>query len=116
MSLVHDDNPYVSTVWSQLGPPATVVAMMTPAGIERKVRRLDEDLHAMYDMLTTISNTQRRHGERLDGVEERVIELDGKVSVLDRKVTDLDHKITMKFSEVDTKLDSILELVRGNQM
>src|SRR5947207_9838699 len=103
-----------------------VGAMMTPMGIERRVRRLDEDLHAMYDMLTTISNTQRRHSERLDGVEERVIEVDLKVSALDRKVTskfaEVDHKIdnldnrmTHKFADVDTKLDSILVLVRGNQ-
>ena len=107
MSLVHSDNPYVATVWSQLAPPVMVGAMMTPMGIERRVRRLDEDLHAMYDMLTTISNTQRRHSERLDGVEERLIEVDSKVFALDRKVT-------TKFAEADTKLDSILALVRGN--
>lgn len=54
--------------------------MTTPAEIERKVRQLDHDVQAIYEMLAGLAATQQRQGNRL--------------------------------SEMDTKLDTILELLR----
>jgi chromosome segregation ATPase len=68
---------------------------MTPAEIERKVRRLDNDVQAIYELLATISATQTRHGNRLD-------ELDARFDGVDQRLDGL-----------DTKLDEVLTLLRG---
>jgi hypothetical protein len=54
--------------------------MSSPAELERKVRQLDHDVQAIYEMLTGLAATQQRQGNRL--------------------------------SEMDAKLDAIIELIR----
>lgn len=54
--------------------------MTTPAGIERKVRQLDNDVQSIYEFLAGISATQNRHGNRLDEIDQkldRIIDLLG---------------------------------------
>ena len=57
--------------------------MTTPAEIERKVRQLDHDVQAFYEMLAGISATQHRQGNRL--------------------------------TEMHSKLDTIVDLLRGDR-
>jgi archaellum component FlaC len=75
---------------------------MTPAEIERKVRRLDNDVQAIYELLATISATQTRHGNRLD-------ELDARFDGVDQRLDGLDQRL----DGLDTKLDEVLTLLRG---
>lgn len=70
--------------------------MTVPAELERRVRRLDNDVQSIYEMLAGISATQQRQGNRL--------------SELDGRLTDMDGRLT----EMDGKLDIILGLLRGD--
>jgi hypothetical protein len=63
--------------------------MASPAEIERKVRQLDNDVQAIYELLATIGATQKRQGNRL-------------------------NEIVAAQSDHGEKLDAILDLVRGN--
>ena len=74
---------------------------MTPAEIERKVRRLDNDVQAIYELLATISATQTRHGNRLD-------EFDARFDGIDQRLDGHDKR----FDGVDAKLDEVLTLLR----
>lgn len=65
--------------------------MTTP--VERKVRQLDNDVHALYELIHKISTTQVRHTNRFDelsadvaGHGERLDRLEGKVDRLEGKV------------------------------
>jgi hypothetical protein len=71
--------------------------MTGPAEIERKVRQLDNDVQAIYEMLSTIDATQRRQGNRLNEIA----------------ATQADHG--QKLDDQGQKLDAILDLLRGNQ-
>jgi hypothetical protein len=69
----------------------------TPAEIERKVRQLDSDVMSIYEMLTELDTgvkkvqaSQLRQGSRLDQIEDRLAGVDGK-------------------------LDTILDLLRGDR-
>ena len=42
--------------------------MTTPPEIARKVRQLDNDVQAIYEMIATVEATQRRHGNRLEEI------------------------------------------------
>jgi hypothetical protein len=64
--------------------------MTVPAQVERKVRQLDNDVQAIYEMLAGISATQQRLGNRLN-------EIDGKLG------------------EMDSKLSAVLDLLRGDR-
>ncbi len=45
-----------------------LLAMTTPPEVARKVRQLDNDVQAIYEMLAGISATQQRQGHRLDEI------------------------------------------------
>lgn len=102
---------------------------LNPAEVERKVRQLDNDMQAVYEMLSAIQGTQTRHTNRLHelgetlgdvsaqisglsesmtGVDAQVAGLGGSVAGLDQKVTGLDQKVT----GLDQKMDTVLELLR----
>jgi hypothetical protein len=61
--------------------------MTSPSDVERKVRQLDNDVQSIYELLSTIQATQRRHGNRLD-------------------------EIAAAQAGQDTKLDTILRLLQ----
>lgn len=81
----------------------------------RKVRQLDNDVQAIYEMLVGIQSTQVRQGNRLDEIATVV---DGHTATLDAHTATLDaHTATLtahgeKLDTVDTKLDEILSLLR----
>ncbi|MFJ6677457.1 hypothetical protein ACIQMJ_40705 [Actinosynnema sp. NPDC091369] len=64
--------------------------MTSPAELERKVRQLDNDVQSIYEMLATIEATQKRQGNRLAEIAD----------------TQAEH---------GSKLDAILELLRGRR-
>lgn len=83
---------------------------MGPAGVERKVRQLDNDVQSIYEMLSTIHGTQQRHGNRLTELEDRVIALDAKVDGLDAKVDALDARLGAhdgRFDTIEAKVDTL---------
>jgi hypothetical protein len=71
--------------------------MTGPVEIERKVRQLDNDVQAIYEMLSTIEATQKRQGNRLNEIA----------------ATQTEHG--EKLDSHGEKLDAILDLLRGNQ-
>ncbi len=89
--------------------------MTTPA-LDRKIRQLDNDVQAIYEMLSTISGTQLRQGNRLEEIDQRLESVESKVDALDGKVDALDGKVDALESKVDAldgKVDSVLVLLRG---
>jgi uncharacterized protein YoxC len=99
------------------------------ADLERRVRRLDNDVASIYEILAAVQLTQSRHTSRLDeidtmvaGIDGKVDGLDGKVDGLDGKVDGLDQRLTRvdgkvdgldgKVGGLDEKMDSVLDLLR----
>ena len=82
---------------------------MTPAEIERKVRRLDNDVQAIYELLATISATQTRHGNRLDELDARFDGVDQRLDGINQRLDGHDKR----FDAVDGKLDEVLTLLRA---
>ncbi len=87
----------------------TIVSPMTSPALDRKVRQLDNDVQSIYEMLSTISGTQLRHGNRLDEIDQRVESVEAKVDALDGKVDALETKV----DALDGKVDVVLDLLRG---
>jgi len=89
---------------------------MTSPALERKVRQLDNDVQSIYEMLSTISGTQLRQGNRLEEIDQRLESVESKVDALDGKFDALDGKVDAldgKVDALDGKVDSMLELLRG---
>ncbi len=76
--------------------------MTTPPEIARKVRQLDNDVQAIYEMLAGISATQQRQGNRLEEIAAGQSDL--ATAQADLATAQAEH---------GTKLDVILELLRG---
>lgn len=85
--------------------------MTTPAGIERKVLRLDGDVHAIYNMLIDIVATQRRLIDqvdyRLSGVEGKLVAMTDAQRRHDDRLDELEYKLV----DMDSKLNSIVDLM-----
>lgn len=81
---------------------------MTPSELERKVRRLDNDVQSIYELLSTISFTQNRHSGRLDEVDRRFDGIDQRLDGIDQRLEGHDKR----FDTVDGKLDEVLTLLR----
>jgi hypothetical protein len=100
-------------------------------GVERKVRRVDREVHGIYAMLLDISSAQRRHGDtlathgvtwtemlgrlqqqggRLDRIEGDLGRIDDKVGHLSAAQLRQDERL----GELDEKLDSIIDLIRDD--
>ncbi len=86
-----------------------LLPMSTPPEIARKVRQLDNDVQAIYEMLAGISATQQRQGNRLEEIATTQAGL---------AATQAEHgaKLDAHGAKLDAhgvKLDAILELLRG---
>ena len=83
--------------------------MTTPPEIARKVRQLDNDVQAIYEMLAGISATQLRQGNRLEEIAASQTDLAAGQADLAAGQANL----AVAQAEHGTKLDVILELLRG---
>lgn len=93
----------------------------SPADVDRKIRQLDNEVQAIYEMLARIEGTQRRHDNRfaeigidLTDLRGQVSDLRADVTALDTKVGSLDEKVTSldeKITSLDTKLDRVIGLL-----
>jgi hypothetical protein len=79
---------------------ATLRSVTSP--LERKVRQLDNDVQAIYEMIATVEATQRRHGNRLE-------EITAAQSEHGRILTE--HSAVL--ADHSAKLDRIVELLES---
>jgi len=66
-----------------------------PVDLQRRVRQHDNDMSSTYELIFAIQNTLRRHGNRMAELTEMVAAHDAR------------------FDTVETKLDTVLDVVRG---
>ena len=83
--------------------------MTTPPEIARKVRQLDNDVQAIYEMLAGISATQLRQGNRLEEIAASQTDL----ATAQADLAAGQANLAVAQAEHGTKLDVILELLRG---
>ncbi len=55
---------------------------LNPVQMERKLRQLDNDVQAIYEMLAGIAATQSRHGHRLGEMDTKLGEMDTKLETI----------------------------------
>ncbi len=104
---------------------------MTMADAERKIQQLDNDVHAIYDILTKIEKAQGTHAERIESLQgsvsgiaatqmrhgNRLSELDAGLAgvseqIKELRVTQMRHEnrfteIDQRFVAQDGKLDAL---------
>jgi hypothetical protein len=101
----------------------TAHPMTEPTGIERKVRRLDGDIHAIWAMMSDISAAQRRLGGTLSEISGKILRQGNRLDHIDGRLSELNDQVTTlsaaqgrhdeRLDELDEKLDSIIDLLRG---
>ena len=80
---------------------------MAELDIDRKVTRLDNDVHAIYEILERISGTQKEHGAALHGTDAKVDGLGAKVDRLEAKADATDAKVDRLGAKLDRVLDRL---------
>ncbi len=83
---------------------------MAELDIDRKVRRLDNDVYAIYEILECISAAQQEHGAALHGTDAKVDGLGAKVDRLEAKADATDAKVdrlAAKADATDAKVDRL---------
>ncbi|MGH4020482.1 MAG: hypothetical protein ACRDT0_14850 [Pseudonocardiaceae bacterium] len=105
--------------------------MTTPPEIARKVRQLDNDVQAVYEMLAGISATQHRQGNRLEEIAAGQAELataqaqlaasqaqlaasQAELAASQAELAATQAELAATQAEHGTKLDTILELMRSD--
>jgi hypothetical protein len=91
---------------------------MTASDLGRKVRQLDNDVQAIYEMLTGISATQHRQGNRLEEIAtEQATQREKLEGIVAEQATQRE-KLEGVVAEQATqrgKLEEILHLLRNGQ-
>lgn len=85
------------------------------ADLERRVNLLDNDVQAIYEMLSGIEGTQRRHGNRLSEIGEQLTTVSVRLDAVSGRLDSIGSVQTehgAKLDEHGAKLDTILELLR----
>jgi hypothetical protein len=82
--------------------------------LERKVRQLDNDVQAIYEMIATVEATQRRHGNRLEEItatqsEHGRILTEHSAVLAEHSAVLAEHSAVL--ADHTTKLDRIVELL-----
>src|SRR6266540_496700 len=101
------------------------LSAMTSPGIERKVRQLDHDVQAIYEMLAGISATQQRHGSRMNEIEDRLISVDervdGRLSGVEGWLGHVEDRLGQldghvgRVDQIDGKLETVIGLLSRGQ-
>lgn len=82
---------------------------MTSPALERKIRWLDNDVQSIYEMLSSISGTQMRHGNRFDEIDQRLESMDARLGGVEGQLESVEGQL----ESLDGKIDSVLEILRG---
>jgi hypothetical protein len=82
--------------------------------LERKVRQLDNDVQAIYEMIATVEATQRRHGNRLEEItasqsDHGRILTEHSAVLAEHSAVLAEHSVVL--ADHTTKLDRIVELL-----
>ena len=103
---------------------------MSPPEMERKLKQLDNDVQSIYELLSTIEGTQRRHGNRLgeiaadmtekfgaldlrhDGVDTRLDNVDARLDNVDARLLRVDGRLERLEGRLE-RVDGRLEQVDG---
>ena len=89
---------------------------MTSPALERKIRQLDNDVQSIYEMLSSISGTQLRHGNRFDEIDQRLESMDGRLGNVEGRLGNVEGRLESvegRLESVDGKIDTVLEILRG---
>lgn len=89
---------------------------MTSPALERKIRQLDNDVQSIYEMLSSISGTQLRHGNRFDEIDQRLESMDARLSGVEGRLSGVEGRlggVEGRLESVEGKIDSVLEILRG---
>ena len=88
-------------------------------GIDNRVRQLDNEVQSIYEMLARVQGTQTRHTNRLSELAIRLDEVNEvlgmRVSVADQHSTERDAAIEARLERVESRLDEVLDLLRGQR-
>ena len=82
---------------------------MSPQETARKVRQLDNEVASIYEILSAIQGTQKRHSMRFEEQAQRMSGLEAKVDGLGAKVDGLDAKV----DSLAANMDTVLEILRA---
>jgi archaellum component FlaC len=78
-----------------------------PTNIDRKIRQMDNDVAAIYEMLGNISSDQKRCFIRLDAVDMQLLELGGRLNGVDLRLDRVDERLSGidgHLAGIDTRL------------
>lgn len=85
--------------WAAYGPGMTT----NPGELLRKVQQLDNDVHAIYEMLGGILTQQKRTLDRLDAHDARFTTIESRLDSMDTRLDSMDTRL----DSMDTRLDSM---------
>jgi len=78
-----------------------------PTDLDRKVNQLDNDVQAIYELLSGIEGTLKRHGNRLMEISA---ELGTRFGEVDQRLTAMDQRfdgVDQRFDGVERRLDTM---------
>jgi len=82
--------------------------MRNPEEINRRIKRQENEVVDIHDILKEIRKTQKQHGEQIAQLDGRITKLDEK---FDARFTQLDEKFEVRFTQLDAKFDQVLALL-----
>ena len=91
---------------------------MTSADLERRVRQHDNDIAAIYGMMSDVQKTQEVHTRRFDELTEVVTGLRTDLTGLSTEFTGLRSEVTglrTDLTGLQGTVNQILDLVRGDR-
>ena len=89
--------------------------MTTSGSIEKKVRRLENDVHDAYIILTDILTIQKQHTNQLVSIEAKLGGHDARFDSVEAKLGVHDARldsVEARFDSLQGTLDQVLELVQ----
>ncbi len=90
--------------------------MTSQPDLQRKVRQLDNDVSAIYDLIFKIQNTQIRHGNRLDEIVTDLAAHDARFDRLDQRLDGVEQRldgVEQRLEGLEQRLDGVEQRLEG---
>ena len=71
--------------------------------LDRKVRQLDNDVHAVYEMITKVHGTLQLHTTRLDGIDAGLGEMNTRLDTVETRLDTVETRL----DTVETRLGGV---------